>query len=351
MKRQRTCTTLLTALSLLLTSAALLWPSQAIAGSASVETTLHREGETPLDALFRQTLATARKQGKQVIVVFGADWCAPCKALDAIVHGSAAIRRALRKGLLVHIDVDEWRGPAHHLIPGINPTRLPTVVRVDHAGRMVQTCYGTDLGLLSEDAVAASLKDLIAGKMPRKPFYADDPKLERKLVLQQHDAQQAQLKGVPELEVTTVRKYRGGRVLRIVIRNHDGPRKWYALPARLDVPMSETPSAGSWEEVKFDGHVRASFLRMNGTPGFVVVPVAGYGSVILNGWKVEGVPVGGKLEVWELDRFLIDGIAYPFEKKLPYELKLDNAALQTVVGSHVARALELKVGKKREVKL
>ena len=78
---------------------------------------IHREGNTPLNQLVQEEVRAAKKVGKTIVIMFTADWCAPCKALKEMIHGSTVVQRATQKGRLLYIDVDEWRGPAHRLFP------------------------------------------------------------------------------------------------------------------------------------------------------------------------------------------------------------------------------------------
>lgn len=283
---------------------------------------LHRQPGRTLADLVQAELASARRADQGVVLMFTADWCSPCKVIKQFAGASAAMRKLLQKGRLLYIDVDEWRGPAHQLLPGVDPTKLPTLVNVDFAMKPVRQCYGTDLGLLSEDTVAHNLGRLMHGLAPEKAPYADNPEQERKLILQQSEAQDARTRRVPTLEVTTTGGNAGGRLVKLVIRNHEAPRRWYLVPARLDQPLREAPKVTGWQQVRWTEHVRADFLRFWGVPEFIAVPVAGYGGVELNDWPLPGKARDGKLAVWELDRLVVAGNEQTFQMKLPYELKI-----------------------------
>ncbi len=337
----------------LLALPALLMPSVAEAASRSKRSSarsdhsdvarwIHHQGSRTLDSLFRDELNTAKGEGRGVIVMFTADWCAPCKEIKTFVAGSGAVRKALAHGRLLYIDVDEWRGPAHRLIEDINPTKLPTLVRVGPIGRVVRTCFGTDLGLLSEDSVAHNLGRLLAGAPPDKPFYDGKPEIERELIRKLHDAREARSKG--EAELTATVRGRGAKArLSVTIHNHDGPRRWYLIPANLRAGLSETPTVTAWHEQRFDEHVRAAMLRFDGPGAFWAVPVAGYGSATIDGLPVMGTPKGGKLEVWALDKLEIDGLAHPFQQKLPYRLEIRNASKVVEMARHGNATLGMRV--------
>ena len=304
---------------------------------------LHRQSGHTLADLVQAELAGARKSGAGVVLMFTADWCSPCKVIKQFASASAALRKTLQKGRLLYIDVDEWRGPAHQLLPGVDPTKLPTLVNIDYAMKPVRQCYGTDLGLLSEDAVAHNLDRLLHGLAPEKAHYADNPELERKLILQQSDAQDARTRGVPTLAVETTGTDKGGRRVRLVIRNHEAPRRWYLVPTRLDQALSDKPKVTGWQQVRWTEHVRADFLRFWGAPEFVAVPVAGYGAVELHDWPLPGKAPGGKLAVWELDRLAVAGNEQTFQMKLPYELKILRPELISVQSQGGAAAVTMTV--------
>ena len=79
---------------------------------------IHRDGASTLPQLLKKEVASAKKARKSVVVMFTADWCAPCKAVKEWLEGSEVVAKATSKGRFVFIDVDEWRGPAHQLFPG-----------------------------------------------------------------------------------------------------------------------------------------------------------------------------------------------------------------------------------------
>jgi thiol-disulfide isomerase/thioredoxin len=319
--------------------------------SGDVSRWIHRTDDgRPLTELFASELREAQAQGRGVIVMFTADWCSPCKAIKELVHESATVQQALANGRMIYIDVDEWRGPAHRLIPGVNPTKLPTLVRVDAAGQNLVQCYGSELGLLSEDAVAKNLLRLLDGQAPATPDYQDNPALQQELIRKSSAAQTARTEGQAELEVELLESSTVGSTVRLVLRNHDGPRRWFLLP--MGRPLSETPTITSWQTVKFAEHVRATFLRFIGEPSFVAMPVAGYGSVTLGRWRVEAkLEKGATFEVWELNRLEVDGQAMQFQMKLPYKLHIDNGLAQQILGQNGQAAVKLAVKRKLQTTL
>lgn len=323
----------------LLTLAAL--PVQAEDGHLGPARYLHRQGQKTLPELLRAELDAAKAHHETVLLMFTADWCAPCKEIKEFVAGSSVVRKALAHARLRYIDVDEWRGPAQRLLPGVDAQKLPTLATVDGTAHAMRTCYGTDLGLLSEDAVAHNLGRVVAGDAPEKPFYADKPDVERDLIGQHAKAIAAKSKGVAQLQVREADTRDGVRHVNLVLRNPDGPRRWFLVPLRLDAALSEHPNVKSWQQDRFVEHVRADYLRFEGAPGFAAVPVAGYGGVELEDWPLPGK--GHNLEVWELDRLSIDGQEQTFQMKLPYELKIAKPTEVAVLRSGAVAKIEFKV--------
>jgi thiol-disulfide isomerase/thioredoxin len=287
---------------------------------------IHRAGSKTLPELLKAELDLARKKKKQVVIMFSADWCSPCKTVKEFLQDSPAVQRMVRKGHILVIDVDEWRGPAHRLIPGVNPTKLPTLVRVDYSGQKVQECYGTSLGLLSGESIGANLARLIDGKQPAAPKYDSDPELKRALMRQSSLRDKGRHKGIPPIEVA-VRNVQGDTwTLRIVLRNQEAPRRWFVIPASLDGRLPTKFKAPGFDLLKFSEHVRAQFLRFNGEQAFYAIPVGGHGYVVLDNWVIKGSPQGGELPIWQLNRLLIDGKQAKFDRKLPYALELDKSS-------------------------
>ena len=314
-----TRTVFLTALLTLLLTA----PTDATAAKSGDY--LHRDGNKTLVQLFTAELAAARAKKQGVVVVFSAAWCAPCKPIKEFLQESPVTRKLTRQGRILFIDVDEWRGPAHRLIAGVNPTKLPTIVRVDYTGKEVARCFGTELGLLSARAVGLNLKRLIDGKRPTKPAYESNPEERTALLRADMARQKAKHVGVPPVEVEVVSSDANGFTLRVVLRNQQAPRRWYVIPAALEQPLATDPGVTSYTVYKFADHVRAQFMRFAGQFGFTAIPVAGNGFVDLGNFRLPGPPSGGILEIWELNQLKVGAQKLTFDKKLPYTLTLKDA--------------------------
>lgn len=317
---------------------------------------VHRQGATPLQDLVTRELATAQAARQSVVIMFTADWCSPCKAIKDWVHESKAVQKAAAKGRILLVDVDEWRGPAQSLLPGIDAQKLPQLARLDAEGKVVVSCYGTDLGIMEEGAMAKNLARLIAGKAPEKPEYEKSPDKTRELAIADMERQKAKTTGQPEVEVGVVDMQQAGSLARwtlhVVLRNHDSRRRWYVMTGRVGEALSEAPKVDGWVVWKLDEHVRATYLQMKGAPAMTIFPVAGWGSVDLGRWVVEGAAGASTFEVWELGQLMLDGQQAQFDKKVPFELVVrDGSKARAVFTRSTPAPVTLRVEEKHSVGL
>lgn len=316
---------------------------------------LHREGPESLESLFAKELDLAKRAKKHVVVVFTADWCTPCKALKEFLDEDEVVRKAARKGHLLFIDVDEWRGPAHSLIAGANPDKLPLVVRVDDRGKLVATCFGSEMGLLSPEMTATNLERFIDGKPLLLPDYETDEAKRSELLRALAKRRAAKTPAGPTVTLDVRFRPRGKDgpwSVHLAIRNHDQRRRWFAVPIRVGDTLPAAPRVRGWEQIGFAEHVRAHYHLFSGDTPFAVFPVAGEGSIDLEQWRLEGPPGAATLTVYELDRVTVDGKALEFDKKVPYELRVEDASRTHVQADPPPPSkVELGVAKKHELKL
>src|SRR5262249_2734570 len=100
-----------------------------------------------LDAELAAASRAAAKEHARVLVVLGAQWCTPCRALDA-AFAREGNRQLFHGWRLVEIDVDTLPpGP----VLGLPLDTVPALVKLDSTGRPTGTLHGRSLPAM-EDA-------------------------------------------------------------------------------------------------------------------------------------------------------------------------------------------------------
>lgn len=117
----------------------------------------------------------------------------------------------------------------------------------------------------------------------------------------------------------------GGATVRLTLENHDARRRWFVVPLLAGDRVPDAPTVTAFAEMKFDEHVRATWLRAGGDHPFIAVPVAGNGSADISGVWLPGLISGGRITIRAVDRLLLDDAPIEFQKKLPYALRIERA--------------------------
>ena len=103
---------------------------------------------------FEEGLASAPRTNRPILLDFWADWCAPCKVMDADVYTTDEVVRAAEPFVAVRIDYD--RKPALARRYGVSD--IPTIVVTDS--------YGSELFRYTGYLDAAAFREML-GSLPR----------------------------------------------------------------------------------------------------------------------------------------------------------------------------------------
>ena len=106
--------------------------------------------------------AEARASGRYVVVVFGADWCAPCEKIDQILNDDIVFQLLSENFVPLHFDVTELSDrdealQAKYRVPG-----LPAVIFLDATGQEL----GRWNKNLSASGFIAAMRGIVASHPP-----------------------------------------------------------------------------------------------------------------------------------------------------------------------------------------
>lgn len=88
---------------------------------------------------YREAESAARAAKRVLMVYFGADWCAPCKDLEAKTFVNGRVQEALGSVVAVKIDGSEMTDPVQELFEKYRIYSLPTIVFVGSNGRVLES--------------------------------------------------------------------------------------------------------------------------------------------------------------------------------------------------------------------
>ena len=110
--------------------------------------------------IIKQALLNARQKSKGVIIIFGADWCPPCRQLDKIL-AQAEVRNELQPLYeIVKIDVGNWDKNMDTAKKYGNPVQqgMPGIVLLNQDGSIRETIEVDELdGLIKGGAEVLTL--------------------------------------------------------------------------------------------------------------------------------------------------------------------------------------------------
>lgn len=149
--------------SLLITLSLALSPLLALA--------LPYDEQADAPAELSRTLQAAKQQGKPVLVLFGANWCGDCVALDKALQENRNAELVQREFLAIKVDVGRFNRNTDLAKRYGNPIKkgIPAAVLLSPKGELV---YATQTGELSnarrmsDDGIHDFFKDLAAKAKP-----------------------------------------------------------------------------------------------------------------------------------------------------------------------------------------
>ncbi len=109
--------------------------------------------------------AAARASGRHVVVVFGADWCAPCKKIEQIMNDDIVFRLLSESFVPLHFDLTELSDRDEALQAKYRVPALPAVIFVDASGQEL----GRWQQNLSASGFIGAMRSIVASHPPATP--------------------------------------------------------------------------------------------------------------------------------------------------------------------------------------
>ncbi len=107
--------------------------------------------------------ADASMSGRHVVVVFGADWCVPCRKIEQIMNDEAVFGLMAESFVPLHIDITELSEHAEALQTKYRVPTLPAVIFVDAAGRELDRYHSKDP---SAESFIVEMRSVVASQPP-----------------------------------------------------------------------------------------------------------------------------------------------------------------------------------------
>ena len=111
--------------------------------------------------LLRDHAARAREKKLRPFVEFYADWCKPCRDLDASMRDAQVID-AFRSTYIIKLNFDDWQGKLEN--SGFVPRKIPVFYAIGADGRASGRKLVADTGVkITPENIAPLLKPFFQG--------------------------------------------------------------------------------------------------------------------------------------------------------------------------------------------
>ena len=107
--------------------------------------------------------ADARASGRHVLVVFGADWCLPCRKIEQIMNDDSVFSLLSEMFVPLHFDITELSEHDGALRAKYRALTLPAVIFVDAAGQELGRYDRKDP---SAESFIAEMSSIVASHPP-----------------------------------------------------------------------------------------------------------------------------------------------------------------------------------------
>ena len=101
--------------------------------------------------------------GRHVVVVFGADWCVPCKEVERIMNDKSVLSLLSENFVPLHFDLTDLTDDDDALQAKYHASTLPAVIFVDAAGRELGRWQRK---VRSADGFLAAMRSIVASHPP-----------------------------------------------------------------------------------------------------------------------------------------------------------------------------------------
>ena len=114
------------------------------------------ESEPIVTNLTELNTLLAASQGKPVMLDFYADWCTSCKVMEATTFQEPAIKQALKKWLVIKVDVTQNTAAQQELLKAYHVIAPPTFIFIDMKGQ--ELAEDRLVGEISSDVLLKQLE-------------------------------------------------------------------------------------------------------------------------------------------------------------------------------------------------